>query len=55
MKKCFKSNGVGKESFAATWTEHPFMIEGKKIRQRNVLYFKICLILSVFAAMLALQ
>ena len=35
-----KLNGVGKESFAAMWIDHPFMIEGEKIRQQNILYFK---------------
>ena len=35
-----KLNGVGKESFAAMWIDHPFMIEGEQIRQQNILYFK---------------
>ena len=35
-----KLNGVGKESFAAMWIDHPFMIEGEQIRQQNILYFR---------------
>ena len=40
IEKLQKLNGVGKESFAAMWIDHPFMIEGEKIRQQNILYFK---------------
>ena len=42
-----KLNGVGKESFAAMWIDHPFMIEGEKIRQRNILYLKAILVLAI--------
>ena len=43
-----KLNGVGKESLAATWINHPFMIEGEKIRQQNIMYLKAFLVV-IFA------
>ena len=45
-----KLNGVGKESFAAMWINHPFMIEGEQIRQQNILYLKtfLTVLLAIF-------
>ena len=44
FRNSYKFNGVGKEGFAAAWLEHPFVIEGEKIRNQNVLYIKAFLI-----------
>ena len=47
LRNSYKFNGVGKEGFAATWLEHPFVIEGEKIRSQNVLYIKAFLIFLI--------
>ena len=38
-----KLHGSGEEGFATIWQKHPFMIDGEKIRQRNIRKLKMIL------------